>query len=62
MDLIKIAEQSFANENQVEHPSFVPGDTISVHYKSLKETKKESRFSGELFSRSKEQPETKLLR
>ena len=60
MDLIKIAEQSFANENQVEHPSFVPGDTISVHYKIIEGNK--SRFSGELFSRSKEQPETKLLR
>ena len=39
MDLIKIAEQSFANENQVEHPSFAPGDTISVHYKIIEGNK-----------------------
>ena len=35
MDLIKIAEQAFAAENPVEHPSFNTGDTISVHYKKL---------------------------
>ena len=33
MDLIKVAEQAFAAENPVEHPSFNTGDTVSVHYK-----------------------------
>ena len=33
MDLIKIAEQAFAQENAIEIPSFNTGDTISVHYK-----------------------------
>ena len=40
MDLIKIAEQAFAQENAVEIPSFNTGDTISVHYK-IKEGNKE---------------------
>ena len=35
MDLIKIAEQAFAAENPVEHPSFNTGDTFSVHYKII---------------------------
>ena len=39
MDLIKIAEQAFANENQVEIPSFDTGDTISVHYKIVEGNK-----------------------
>ncbi len=39
MDLIKVAEQAFANENQVEHPSFGPGDTVSVHYKIIEGNK-----------------------
>ncbi|MDR1756210.1 MAG: 50S ribosomal protein L19 [Culturomica sp.] len=39
MDFIKIAEQAFANENQVEHPAFGPGDTISVHYKIIEGNK-----------------------
>ena len=40
MDLIKIAEQAFAQENAIEIPSFNTGDTISVHYK-IKEGNKE---------------------
>ncbi len=39
MDLIKVAEQSFAAENPVEHPSFATGDTISVHYKIIEGNK-----------------------
>ena len=39
MDLIKIAEQAFAAENTVEHPSFGTGDTISVHYKIIEGNK-----------------------
>lgn len=39
MDLIKIAEQAFAAENSVEHPSFHTGDTISVHYKIIEGNK-----------------------
>ena len=39
MDLIKIAEQAFAAENPVEHPSFGTGDTISVHYKIIEGNK-----------------------
>lgn len=40
MDAIKIAENAFANENAVQHPSFGAGDTITVHYK-IKEGSKE---------------------
>lgn len=36
---MKIAQQAFANENQVEHPSFGTGDTISVHYKIVEGNK-----------------------
>ena len=39
MDLIKVAEQAFAAENPVEHPSFNSGDTISVHYKIIEGNK-----------------------
>ncbi|MEG0796430.1 MAG: 50S ribosomal protein L19 [Odoribacter sp.] len=39
MDLIKIAEQAFAAENPVEHPSYGPGDTVSVHYKIIEGNK-----------------------
>lgn len=39
MDLIKVAEQAFAAENPVEHPSFATGDTISVHYKIIEGNK-----------------------
>lgn len=39
MDLIKIAEQAFAAENPVEHPSFGTGDTVSVHYKIIEGNK-----------------------
>lgn len=39
MDLIKIAEVAFANENKVELPAFNTGDTISVHYKIIEGNK-----------------------
>lgn len=39
MDLIKIAEQSFAPETPVEHPSFKTGDTVSIHYKIIEGNK-----------------------
>ncbi|MDR2130533.1 MAG: 50S ribosomal protein L19 [Odoribacteraceae bacterium] len=39
MDLIKIAEAAFANENKVELPNFNTGDTISVHYKIVEGSK-----------------------
>lgn len=45
MDLIKVAEQAFAAENPVEHPSFNTGDTVSVHYKIVEEIKSVSRYS-----------------
>lgn len=38
MDLIKVAESQFANENTL--PEFSAGDTITVHYK-IKEGNKE---------------------
>ena len=37
MELIKIAEQAF--EDQQQHPNFQSGDTISVHYKIKEGTK-----------------------
>ncbi|MDR2127260.1 MAG: 50S ribosomal protein L19 [Prevotellaceae bacterium] len=40
MDLIKVAEQAFANEQQKEFPAFKAGDTITVTYK-IKEGSKE---------------------
>jgi large subunit ribosomal protein L19 len=40
MDLIKIAEQAFANEQQKEFPAFKAGDTVTVTYK-IKEGNKE---------------------
>ncbi len=39
MDLIKIAEQAFANPSPTELPSFAPGDTVSVHYKIIEGNK-----------------------
>ena len=39
-ELIKIAEQSFANEKIKEFPKFQAGDTITVYYK-IKEGNKE---------------------
>lgn len=39
MDLVKIAEQAFAAEKLVEHPSYQPGDTVSVHYKIIEGNK-----------------------
>lgn len=39
MNLIKIAEQAFADENRAEFPSFKTGDTISVHYKIIEGNK-----------------------
>ena len=32
MDLIKVAENAF-KEGQKEHPEFIAGDTITIHYK-----------------------------
>ncbi len=40
MDLIKVAEQAFAQEVKAELPKFGAGDTITVHYK-IKEGGKE---------------------
>ena len=39
MDLIKIAEQAFANPTPVEFPAFEAGDTVSVHYKIIEGNK-----------------------
>ena len=33
MDLLKVAEQAFANENVAKFPEFKAGDTITVTYK-----------------------------
>ena len=38
MDLIKVAESSFAIETK-EHPEFKSGDTITVHYKIIEGNK-----------------------
>lgn len=38
MDLIKVAESSFAAEVK-EHPEFKSGDTITVHYKIIEGNK-----------------------
>jgi large subunit ribosomal protein L19 len=38
MDLIKVAESSFATETK-EHPEFKSGDTITVHYKIIEGNK-----------------------
>ncbi len=45
MDLIKVAEQAFAAENPVEHPSFNTGDTVSVHYKIVEGNKERIQVS-----------------
>lgn len=39
MDLIKVAEKSFAAEAQKEHPKFKSGDTVTVHYKIIEGNK-----------------------
>jgi large subunit ribosomal protein L19 len=39
MDLIKIAEAAFVNENKAVLPEFNAGDTISVHYKIVEGNK-----------------------
>jgi large subunit ribosomal protein L19 len=39
MDLIKVAESSFAAEAIKEHPDFRSGDTITVHYKIIEGNK-----------------------
>ena len=51
MDLLKVAEQAFAVEN--EYPEFKAGDTITVHYK-IKEGDKEriQMFRGAVIQRS----------
>ena len=52
MDLIKIAEQAFAAENPVEHPSFGTGDTISVHYKIIEGNKERIQsFKGDVIKK-----------
>ena len=40
MDLIKIAEQAFANPEEKNHPKFKSGDTVTVAYR-IKEGNKE---------------------
>ncbi|MCC8147204.1 MAG: 50S ribosomal protein L19 [Bacteroidales bacterium] len=40
MDLIKVAEQAFANPNEANFPKFKSGDTITVAYR-IKEGNKE---------------------
>lgn len=39
MDLIKVAQQAFVNENKENLPEFGAGDTISVHYKIVEGNK-----------------------
>jgi large subunit ribosomal protein L19 len=39
MDLIKVVENAFAQENPKQHPEFGAGDTITVHYKIIEGTK-----------------------
>lgn len=47
MDLIRLAEQSFANEKVAEYPEFKAGDTITVNYR-IKEGDKDrlQKFKG----------------
>lgn len=40
MDLIKVAEQAFANPNETNFPKFKSGDTVTVAYR-IKEGSKE---------------------
>jgi len=40
MDLIKVAEQAFANPKEQEYPEFKSGDTVTVAYR-IKEGNKE---------------------
>ena len=62
MDLIKIAEQAFAQENAIEIPSFNTGDTISVHYKIKEGNKDVFRFSKVLLSKLRVRERPKPLR
>lgn len=62
MDLIKVVEQSFANEKVAEYPEFKAGDTITVTYR-IKEGDKErlQSFRGVVIQLSGATPFTKTF-
>lgn len=62
MDLIKIAEQAFAQENAIEIPSFNTVIPLAYTTKLKKETKNVFRFSKVLLSKLREQELPRLLR
>ena len=62
MDLIKIAEQAFAQENAIEIPSSTRVIPLAYTTKLKKETKNVFRFSKVLLSKLREQELPRLLR
>ena len=62
MDLIKLVEQSFANEKVATYPEFKAGDTITVTYR-IKEGDKErlQKFRGVVIQISGATPHTKTF-
>ena len=62
MDLIKLVEQSFANEKAAGYPKFKAGDTITVSLK-IKEGDKErlQKFRGVVIQKSGSTPFTKTI-
>ncbi|MCQ2149245.1 MAG: 50S ribosomal protein L19 [Bacteroidales bacterium] len=62
MDLIKIVEQSFANEKVAKYPEFKAGDTITVTYK-IKEGDKDrlQKFRGVVIQISGATPFTRTF-
>ena len=62
MDLIKVVEQSFANEKVASYPEFKAGDTITVTYR-IKEGDKErdQKFRGVVIQMKGADPFTKTF-
>ncbi len=62
MDLIKLVEESFANEKVASYPSFKAGDTITVTYR-IKEGDKDrlQKFRGVVIQKSGATPHTKTF-
>ena len=62
MDLIKLVEQSFANEKVATYPQFKAGDTITVTYR-IKEGDKDrlQKFKGVVIQISGATPHTKTF-
>jgi len=62
MDLIKLVEESFANEKVASYPEFKAGDTITVTYR-IKEGDKErlQKFRGVVIQISGQDPHTRTF-